>query len=163
MTAAQLCADLSAALARLEADESDETAAEVARLVAEAQDKGSALVHVLRRAALEEQHHRAAAARYEARARAAVTLGAWAKGQVLELAQLAGGRLRGPDYAATVRPGRGSVQVVDLAAVPADLVRTVREPLTAAIGERLRAGEDVPGCVLDVKPSLVISGGKGAA
>lgn len=156
MTGAEIYAELSAALARQGDDESDETAAEVARLVGLATDKAGAWVHVLRRATLEADAAKARAARATARQRAAEATIARAREQVAELATLAGGRLRGDDYSASVRESAGSVEVIDESAVPTEWTRTTIEPNRGAILAELRAGRDVPGCVLVRRPSLVI-------
>jgi len=155
VTAAEIYAELSAALARQSDDESDETAAEVARLVALATDKAGAWVHVMRRAALEAEAAKASATRATARQRTAEATIARAREQVAALATLAGGRLQGDDYSASVRESV-SVEISDEAAIPAVWLRTSVEPRKADILAELRAGRDVPGCALARRATLVV-------
>jgi hypothetical protein len=158
VTAAEIERDLAVALARLEADEDDATAAEVARLVDLATDKGAALAHVIRRAAVEAEQAKARAARATARRNKAESVEQWARMQLAALATLAGGRLRGDDYSATVRAGVSAVKVLDARAIPAELTKTqtVTEPDKAAIRERILAGHEVPGCVLVASSILTL-------
>lgn len=155
MTAAELEYAITCAVARLDDDESDEAAAEVARLVDLAEDKAAALVHVVRRADAEAQLCRTRAAKMTARAHQASAREQWAREALGHLVAAMGGRVRGTDFSASIQPS-SRVDVLDLSAVPAGLTRTTVEPDKARILAQLRAGELVAGCALVTGRVVVI-------
>jgi hypothetical protein len=76
----------------------------------------------------------------------------------LSLMQAAGlSKLERPDFTASVGHSRGKVVITDEAALPDAFFRISRSPNKTAVGDALKAGQEVPGALLsNAEPTLTV-------